>query len=295
GRIHNDEDWDVSRSIENENMTQYSVISTKSSTPKNMRQTLASKNLTPFRVTPIAAPTPENMASSITNVGVAVPGVASVSLRELLVVLKVLWPWDDTRQVITGSLQKYGSMISLVVFCLEHHDVRALDVRCRIRTYDQVADEHIPSLVRDLSFKIAHDLLLEDPSTTWQGLKYFTEARDAYHEYTQTTSTEALDRARKNCIKAANVEPGYKRRLGGLELLCDVGIAYTDKGRYAEAEKLFRQAIAIKSDYPRAFFGLGYMHGVQNHHDNALEYFDIAIKLDQENADFWFNRGAALM
>ncbi len=283
---------DVFGSIEFKHLTPYSVIPTKSQTPKNMTQLLASENLAQFRVVPTKAPTPENLTSSIADVGVvAVPGVASVHLGTLLTALKVLWPWGDTGQIITGSMQKYGSMIILVV-CLEHHNVRAWDVRRKIRGRDQVADEHIPSLVRDLSFKIAHDLSSEYSSKTWQGLKYFTEARDAYHEYTQTTSTEALDRARKNCIKAASEEPGYKSLLG---LLYNIGIAYTDKGLYRVAEKLFRQAIAIKSDYPHAFFGLGYMHGAQNHHDEALEYFDLAIKLDQENADFWYNRGAALM
>ena len=278
-RIHNVEYVDDHRSIESKNTTRI----------------LTSEKLVHPRLVPATAPTTENLTSSLADVVVSVPGVASVSLGALLAVLKVLWPLGDTGQVITGSLQKYGSMISLVV-CLEHHEVRAWDVRRRIRTYDQVADEHIPGLVRDLSFKIAHGLSSEASSKTWQGLKYHTEALDAYHEYTLTntltTNTEALDRACKNCIKAANVEPGYEILLG---LLYNIGIAYTDKRLYIVAEKLFRQAIAIKSDYPNAFFGLGYMCGVQNHHDEALEYFDMAIKLDPKNADFWCNRCAALM
>ncbi|MHC1631659.1 MAG: hypothetical protein ACXQT4_05140 [Methanotrichaceae archaeon] len=92
-RIHSEEYEEASRSIEPENLTQFYVLPTK-------------------------APTPENLTSSIADVGVvAVPGGASISLGELLVVLKALWPWGDTGQIISGSLQKYGSMISLVV-CL---------------------------------------------------------------------------------------------------------------------------------------------------------------------------------
>ncbi len=51
--------------------------------------------------------------------------------------------------------------------------------------------ECIPSLIKDLAFKIAFDLALADPNMsvsakTWRGFMHFTEALEAYYNYTQT-------------------------------------------------------------------------------------------------------------
>jgi len=244
---------------------------------------------------PFLAPTKaiasENITYSIANIGTIGTGSTSIPVGQLLVALKGLCPWGNTGRVITGSLQKYGSMISLVA-CLEHEDVNAWEVSRKIKFYSKVDDEHIPSLVKDLAFKIAHEHA-EDPSSakTWQGFKHFTEALDAYYQYTLAEDIKDLERARKNCLRAASLELKYEKLLG---LLYNLGMAYSEKKKYDRAEKLLKQAIEIKPDYGFALLGLGYVHVIQGQNEQAIIYLDKAIKSDPEDALYRAFKGVAL-
>jgi len=251
-----------------------------------------SEQLTLPFLAPTKAIASENITYSIANIGAIGTGSTSIPVGQLLVALKGLCPWGNAGRVITGSLQKYGSMISLVA-CLEHEDVNAWEVRRKIKSYSKVGDEHIPSLVRDLAFKIAHEHHAQDPSSakTWQGFKHFTEARDAYHQYTLAEDIKDLDRARKNCLRAASLELKYEKLLSLLYIL---GMAYSKKEKYDHAEKLFKQALVIKPDYAFALSGLGYVYGTQGQHNKALVYFQKAIKVDEADASSWANRGITL-
>ena len=74
-------------------------------------------------------------------------------------------------------------------------------------------EECIPGLIRDLSFKIAFDLVLADPNKgvsakTWRGFMHFTEALEAYYNYTQTGKARDLREPRGaasgQCIQKKN-------------------------------------------------------------------------------------------
>ena len=157
-------------------------------------------------------------------------GTTSIHLGPLMAILKKLWAWGDHGQVISGSLQKYGSATSLVA-CLQHHNVRSWKASTT-EDVNQTGDEIISALVSDLAFKMVHDLSREGNAAkkitakTWQGFKHFTEALDAYHKYNMTDDMDCLEQARKECLKAANSETGYEKLL---ILLCNLGMAYTNK------------------------------------------------------------------
>jgi len=213
-----------------------------------------------------------------------------------MVILKRLWPRGDNGQVISGSLQKYGSMTSLLA-CLEHQKIRAWDAS-KVEDGDQVGDEIIPALVSDLAFKMVHDLSREGNAAkkitaeTWQGFKHFTEALDAYHQYNLTGGMVYLELARKECLNAAKAEIGYEKLL---KLLYNLGMAYTNKKEYFMAEELFLQAINIKSEDAFTLFGLGYLNGVQEIYDKALGYLEKAIDLDPKCVHAWNGKGNTLV
>jgi tetratricopeptide (TPR) repeat protein len=225
----------------------------------------------------------------IAKLGPVRAGSASSTFDQLMLTVKKIFPRAGRIRVITGSMQKYGSMITLVAH-MENPDVRVWEVRRRFKSQDQGQDEHIPSLVRDLAFKISHDLSTDVSAKTWQGLKHFTEALQNYREYTLTKDNKDLVRARKNVLKASRIERSYGETFG---LLYNLGIAYLNKLDYEIAEKLFFQATLVKEDAD-AFVGLGTVYGLQERYYEAFDAFNRATDLDPQNANAWNNKSAAL-
>ena len=240
---------------------------------------------------PLLAPTSEDLTYSISQMGPVGFGTTSIHLGPLMAILKRLWPWGDHGQVVSGSLQKYGSKTSLVA-CLEHQKIRAWEAS-EIKDGGKVGDEIIPALVSDLAFKMVHDLSLEGNAVkkitakTWQGFKHFTEALDAYHQYNLTDDTSYLEQARIECLKAAKSEIGYEKLL---KLLYNLGMAYSEKRELYKAEELLFLAYEIKPDDEFALFGLGYLYGIQNRHQKSLEYFEKAANINPKNAIIWSAR-----
>ena len=66
----------------------------------------------------------------------------------------------------------------------------------------------------------------------------------------------------------------------------NLAVAYTELGRFAEAELAFRRAIEIKSDYAAAYYGLANIYRKQNQTKNAIEAREKAtrITIDQLTA-----------
>jgi len=244
---------------------------------------------------PLLAPTSEDLTYSISQMGPVGFGTTSIHLGPLMAILKRLWPWGDHGQVISGSLQRYGSATCLVA-CLEHQNIRSWEAS-NIKDSDQTGDEIIPALVSDLAFKMVHDLSLEGKaakkitSKTWQGFKHFTEALEAYHQYNLTDDSDYLERARMNCLKAANSETGYEKLL---KLLYNLGIAYQNQRDYFMAEELFLQTLRIKPEDSYGFFCLGRIYLDQDLFDKALDHFERAIELDPQSSGSWLGKGLAL-
>jgi len=239
---------------------------------------------------PVLAPSSENLTYSISQMGPVGLGTTSIHIGPLIAILKKLWPRGDNGQVISGSLQKYGSAISLLA-CLEHQKIRAWEAS-KIKEGDQVGDEIVPALARDLAFKMVQDLSQNEISAkTWQGFKHFTEALDAYHQYNLTDDMSYLERARIECLKAAKSEIGYEKLL---KLLYNLGMAYSKKRELSKAEELLFLAYEIKPDDENALFGLGYLYGIQDRYQKSLDYFDRVTVTDTEGFAAWSNKGVSL-
>ena len=228
---------------------------------------------------PVIAPSSENLTYTVTQMGPVGLGMTSIHIGPLMAILKRLWPGGDNGQVISGSLQRYGSVISMIA-CLEHKEISAWEASCDIEDRGRKGDDKIPGIAKDLAFMIIHDLQHEEISAkTWQGFKHFTDALDAYHQYSLTGSKDYLEMARAECLKAADSEKSYEKLI---ELLYNVGMAYADLRELYKGEELLLKAISINpKDY--VLFGLGYLYVIQDQNQTALEYFDNALEYLEKN------------
>jgi len=237
---------------------------------------------------PTLAPLGENLSYGLSDLGNIGVGSISMPVGQLLVAFRRFFPFRDPGRVITVSLQKYETMISLVAQ-MEHREIYAWEVRHEIKPYDEMQDDWIPYLVRDISFKIAKDLSPKISAKTWQGFKYFTESLDGYHLYTLTGDETELVCARENALKAANAELGYEKPL---DLLYNMGMDYFNKNRYIEAKLLFYMQIAFKPD-AGAFVMVGDIYKKLNQTGKAGEAYEKAVMLSPQCALDWSNKGVA--
>jgi len=65
-------------------------------------------------------------------------------------------------------------------------------------------------------------------------------------------------------------------------------------GRFGEAERLYREALALKPDYPDAEVNLAMLHAVQGDYARAVAACERALRLDPANYQAWRVRGEAL-
>jgi tetratricopeptide (TPR) repeat protein len=78
----------------------------------------------------------------------------------------------------------------------------------------------------------------------------------------------------------------------------DDGVSLLQKGKYDEAKVIFEQVIKNDENNAKAHYGLGQLYfsrayGARNL-DEAVDQFELAVDLDQNNADYQFMYGAAL-
>ena len=162
---------------------------------------------------PALTPKGESLEHSMPQVATVGDGQASsvgISISQIIIAFKRHCPGTTPVPVLSGSLQKYGRMIALTA-SLEDRGVRAWGVERKVRGKDLVSEEHIPSMVRDLAYRIVHDLSRDGPQAieakTWTEFKHFTDALAFYHCYTLTGDIRELDRSRSSCFKAMHSEP----------------------------------------------------------------------------------------
>ena len=146
----------------------------------------------------MVVPKSEIIEFSMADTGTIDIGSNSLSLGKLIIAFKNICPGSEPVTIIRGSLQRYGSNIFLVAV-LEGGNVQSWMVRQPIERNN---GEQLHEMIRNLSFMIAHDLPQSNVSAkTWEGLKYYTEALDAYHQYKLSGNPEDISTSRQLFIR----------------------------------------------------------------------------------------------
>ncbi len=238
----------------------------------------------------------ESLEGKLVNIGVVGSGDTKLDIGALLVLLKRLWPTGDPGSRITGSLQKIGASLRLVVRWARGSEAFAWKIDREIQN-----DADVFELVRDMAFQMVHDQADESvPGKTWQGFKYYTDALDAYDEYTKTEQDEARERAEKNAREAIAVEPGFA---APFDLFYNLGYSYFNDDDYAKAEELFHIAVglapALEPDGTApntrlvdAFNGLGNACLNQGKYKSAIRAYERALR-EKEQAESYDGLGDA--
>jgi tetratricopeptide (TPR) repeat protein len=242
---------------------------------------------------PEIVPKSETLDYSIADMGTIGNGSSSLSIGSIVVAFKRLCPRSEPVPILTGSLGCFGSLIELVA-CLEGRKIQAWEVRQGPKAGEHALEECIPGLIRDLSFKIAFDQGKADhdkdvSAKTWRGFMHFTEALEAYYNYTQTGNAIDLTKSQRSSIDAVYSEKDYSK---AVEMLGALGFVYAEKKDYHEAQKIFEVVSKFKMDL--GSFGLGFVFGLLKENEKALAAYDRATKLNPEFYQAWNNKGVVL-
>ncbi|MCA9124463.1 MAG: tetratricopeptide repeat protein [Planctomycetaceae bacterium] len=89
--------------------------------------------------------------------------------------------------------------------------------------------------------------------------------------------------------KAIVLNPGYAEAFNNL------GRAFRDTNDLTRAELAYRKSVALNSDLVEAFAGLASVLDDAQRYDEAMVYFDHAVKMAPDNAEARFSRSLALL
>ncbi len=177
----------------------------------------------------------------LTDAGTFGVGGASISISGLLTLFRQLRASRDAEIVISGSLQKFKSSTNLTAR-LERAG-KPLTI-CEVKVDTENAEgieygEKIRRLVRDLAFNICLETWLSSVRS-WEWLKYYTEALDAYQRYELNGNEKDLISAGQHCLEASEIPHEYGSVFKSASILAD---HLYNNGNYEDAEKLYDCAI----------------------------------------------------
>jgi len=228
------------------------------------------------------------MEFSMADIGTIDVGSNSLSLGNIIIAFKNICPYSNPDTIIRGSLQRYGSTI-VIVALLEGNDVQSWTVRQPI---DNNNEEQLHEMIRNLSFMIAHDLPQSNVSAkTWSGLKYYTEAIDAFHQYKLSENLNALSLAGNYSLEAISSERGYKEPF---DLLLYLEATYASIGRQSDATEYCNRTTNLFPKSADGWFNKGFVLGYLGDDENAVKAYDKAIEIDPNYAAASNNKGTAL-
>jgi hypothetical protein len=187
-----------------------------------------------------------NGGSNLGQLGIISIAGTSLPLGQMLLCSKELT--HHRGRIITGSLQRYGSNLTLITLLIndssDNSQVKAYKVS-RTLIMDNIGntsyEEHIPGMIEELAFKIANDIFEEnrlpklERLQTWQAFRNLTFAREAYNLYRITGDSNILDSASEKVLLAKRSEPYCSEPD---RLISELSLAYMDIGEYAKSLSL---------------------------------------------------------
>ena len=235
---------------------------------------------------------------SISELGTVSVEPASFSLGGLILSIRELLGYKPS--TITGSLQSYGGIISMVVKLEDNSSSeRSIwKVEQAIPENNQSLEAQvIPSLAKDLAFKVALEMSQRQAKSkgafpkTWVGFKNITLARSDFLNYRISNNTSDLDNATNRLIAVRQFEPLY---IGSFELLLlsDISKSYLKINKSEKAISLYKCIANLKPF--ESNFGIGTIHNKLGHYDDSLNAFDNATKLSPRSFKVWYQKGLVL-
>lgn len=236
----------------------------------------------------VLVPKSEIIEFSLAETGTVDIGFGPFDPGKLIIAFKNVCPGSKPDTTIRGSLQRYESSLFLVAV-MEGSDVKSWIVKQPI---DNGSEEQLHEMIRNLAFMIVHEISQPKVSAkTWEGLKYYTEALDAYHQYEITNNSKELAYAANSSLNAIISEKGYKYPF---DMLSALELAYLGIKDPINATYYSKQTIEID---PKSEFGYnnkGIVLDQIGYLEEAIQAYDTAIKINPKYVYAWNNKGMAL-
>jgi tetratricopeptide (TPR) repeat protein len=238
----------------------------------------------------------ESLKYTVSGMGALGFGGASLPAGNLLLFLKELV--GSTPSSIEGSIQKYNSTIIIIATMEDHRSsdsgIISWDIRRKIDVDNSSLGEQIPSMIKDLSFRIALDLARrwqseKDFPRNWRSLEYLILAQEEFLNYNRTGNSGYFNRSKDMAIMAMWADPGYDKTLG---LLSKEALIYLSINNSLEAEIIFRN---IKKVRPfEGAVGLGFVYSKKKRYEDAYREYEDALKINRSSKTIWLNEGNVL-
>lgn len=304
----------------------------------NSSEIIAQRNITitgtpfqPAQLIPPIVSKSQTMDKGLSEMGNVVVGPASVSLGQLLLILRSITGKSD--KSITGSVEKYGSNISIVALMEDKNSRKgtlAWEMTLPLSDDNSSIEEKVPILTRDLAYNIVHDIGSWNDSQaivlhkSWVSFKYLTEGWNAYIEYDITGDISDLERATDMIKKVIQVDPDYPELAqlflivrfayqamgdGNEERLLDLatripvlsgdvwynkGVSFYYQEMWSDAADAFGRATEIDPNNKLYWASKSFVLNKNGTYEEALQAAEVAIKLDPSYADAWHEKGIAL-
>lgn len=253
--------------------------------------------------------------ASLPNIGTIGVGSASISIGELILTIKHLFPGSNHRQVITGCLENCGSKIRLVA-CVIGDKTYAWEVQAQNEDevqsdsnddFDKMTggnkqDVLVSDLVRELSFKIVYDI-------SQSSMKADTRLKKAIRLLEKLRETARISQAMKLLQEELDEEESptqesiSSKTMSGFKYYTEALSNYqqymlTHETKYLDlASENCIRAVDVEQNYKTALGlsqSLGSAYYNKEMWEKAEEMFSKAIEIDPEDSEARYNKGIAL-
>jgi len=209
-------------------------------------------------------------------------GSSSISIQELLVLLKRKFPFRAHAPIVSGTIQNCNGKLSNLI--------ATLDETSRSKTFEIKFKDS--SSLRDLAYIISFELNKEKIHTkTWRGFKHITETIYLYNKYYLNKDVNDLSHAKDECLNVIKLEPENTLLIG---LIYNLSIGCLNEKLYKEAKTLLINSVEINGNEYYIINMLGIALGYLGEIEDALECFDKAIKIDPGDESAYVNKGWSL-
>lgn len=100
-----------------------------------------------------------------------------------------------------------------------------------------------------------------------------------------------LFEAKKDPLAIRYYENAYNANPTDFEPLYGEGMYWQNQNEYEEAKKVYHRILLHNNNFPKAYYNLGWMLLQQDSTEKAYRQFDLAVKVQPDYADAWYNRG----
>jgi tetratricopeptide (TPR) repeat protein len=231
---------------------------------------------------PALEPNNETVSASLADVATIGIGDTTVSVGKLLMTLKRMWPNEHAGSLITGSIQKYGSVYRLVARMEGGTEISTgtvpaaqdqtrqsniemesrietpisaaqdqtrqssaeIEDRKKIRTWTVTREIKQDSEITELIRELAYKIAHYSSKidASSEGFERFSEAWNNYSTYKRTGNADDLVRAENECLEAHKQDQNYAKLAG---LFYNFGQEELKRQDYERAKKVLEPATKL--------------------------------------------------